>query len=111
MNIPEIQKRLREFAAERDWEQFHTPKNLVMALTGEVGELAELFQWLPGENCYELDIAKAREELADILIYVFMIADKLGINLDAAVTLKIFDNSQKYPVSKSKGNATKYNQK
>ena len=86
MNIEEIQARLAEFAKERDWEQFHSPKNLSMALAGEVGELLEIFQWLTEEQSQqsslsEDQLAAATEELADVLIYALRLADKLDINL------------------------------
>ncbi len=82
MNIEEIQARLAEFAKERDWEQFHSPKNLSMALAGEVGELLEIFQWLTEERSQrsaltDKQLAAATEELADILIYALRLADRL----------------------------------
>jgi len=114
MDIEALQIKLKKFASDRDWEQFHTPKNLVMALTGEAGELSEIFQWLTDEQASTLDsksLASTSEELADILIYLIRIADVLGINLSDAVDKKLTINSEKYPVVLSKGNATKYNQR
>jgi len=104
---------LRQFARERDWEQFHTPKNLVMALAGEVGELTELFQWLTPDQSLnimqELPKAEAvRDELADIFSYCLRLADILGVDLEAAFTAKLAKNAGKYPVHLAKGNAAKY---
>ena len=116
MDIKEIQNRLAKFADERDWEQFHNPKNLAMALSGEVGELSEIFQWLSEEqskkeNISDEDLAKAREEVADILLYIFRLSDKLDIDLEQAVLDKLKINEGKYPIELSKGNATKYNRR
>jgi dCTP diphosphatase len=115
VNISDLQEKLRDFAAEREWEQFHTPKNLVMALGGEVGELTEIFQWLtPEESCAVLATPEAasrvREELADVFGYVLRLADVLGVDLADALGAKIAVNQRKYPVERSRGNATKYTQ-
>ena len=85
MDINKIKSDLRKFAEERDWEQFHSPKNLAMALSGEVGELSEIFQWLTEdqsdkENISDEDLAKVREEVADILLYIIRLSDKLDID-------------------------------
>jgi NTP pyrophosphatase (non-canonical NTP hydrolase) len=105
---------LRQFAKERDWEQFHSPKNLVMALSGEVGELTEHFQWLTEEASFlNNDIetkSSVAEELADILLYLLRLSDKLDIDLMEAAKQKIKLNAEKYPVKLSKGNHLKYNQ-
>jgi NTP pyrophosphatase (non-canonical NTP hydrolase) len=106
---------LRTFAAERDWEQFHTPKNLIMALMGEVGELAELFQWLSPEQVASAIhepqfVEKVRDEIADVVAYIFRLADVLGIDLSQATRAKIDKNAQKYPVEKAKGHARKYSE-
>jgi len=116
MDIDKIKSDLRKFAQERDWEQFHSPKNLVMALSGEVGELSEIFQWLTEdqsnkENISDEDLAKVREEVADILLYIIRLSDKLDIDLEQAVLDKLKINKDKYPVELSKGNATKYNRR
>ena len=116
MNIKKIKNNLRSFAKDRDWDQFHSPKNLVMALSGEVGELVEIYQWLNEkqsmlENLSSESQTKTREELADIFIYLIRIADKLDINLEQAVEDKIKINEKNYPVKLSKGNSTKYNQR
>src|SRR5262249_47109083 len=102
--------RLRQFAAERDWDQFHSPKNLAMALAGEVGELLEIFQWLTEEQSRRLlpeQLAEVRKELADVLIYVVRLADVLQIPLVAAAEEKIAINEAKYPIAESRGSARK----
>jgi len=104
-------KKLRKFAKERDWEQFHSPKNLSMALSVEVAEVVEHFQWLTEEQSKNLpnDKLEAVEtELADTFIYLIRLADKLGIDLLAAAQSKIEVNERKYPAGKAKGNAKKY---
>ena len=116
MNIDKIKNELRKFAKEREWEQFHSPKNLAMALSGEVGELSEIFQWLTEEQSYkenisDEDLEKVREEVADILLYIIRLSDKLDIDLEQAVLDKLEINKEKYPVELSKGNATKYNRR
>lgn len=106
-----LKERLREFAKERDWDQFHSPKNLSMALIAEAAELIEHFQWLTQAQSSNLPDDKLKEveqELADILIYLVRIADKLGIDLVAAAESKIAVNEQKYPVDKARGSAAKY---
>jgi len=102
---------LRDFAKERDWDQYHTPKNLSMALIAEAAELVEHFQWVNGEQSHLLDDKtrlSVEEELADILIYLVRISDKLGIDLYTAVKRKIGINEMKYPADKVRGSAKKY---
>ena len=115
MDIKEIQDKLAKFAEERDWDQFHSPKNLVMALTSEVGELNELFQWLTEEQSSMKDdigkIEEIKKEIADIFIYLLRLADKLDIDIEEAVREKIEINAKKYPIDLAKGNATKYNRR
>jgi len=111
MNIKEIQDKLARFAEERDWNQFHSPKNLVMALTSEVGELNELFQWLTEEQSNNVDNDAVRQEIADIIIYLLRLSDKLDIDIEEAVKEKIEINAKKYPVDLAKGNATKYSKR
>jgi len=110
-SIEILRDRLREFAKERDWDQFHTPKNLSMALIAEAAELIEHFQWVDGDSSHLLE-EKVRpmveEEIADILIYLVRIADKLEIDLYSAVERKIAINSRKYPADKVRGSARKY---
>ena len=109
----ELQAELRAFVRARDWEKFHTPKNLVMALTGEVGELTELFQWLtPAASRSAMgkrDLGdKIRDELADVAVYCLRLADVLGIDLAEAIRRKLAKNAAKYPVALSRGHARKY---
>ncbi len=101
--LHDLRQRTRAFAAERDWEQFHTPKNLAMALSVEVAELAEHFQWLPTGRPHELAEGQPeaiRQELADVLLYLVQIADKLDVDLHAAALDKIQLNALKYPAPK-----------
>lgn len=106
-----LQHQLRTFAGERDWNQFHTPKNLAMALNVEAAELLELFQWLTPDQSRELGDAlphdAVADELADVLIYLVRLADVLDIDLDAAVRTKIARNAVKYPVEQVRGSAQK----
>ncbi|GBE36952.1 hypothetical protein BMS3Bbin07_01107 [bacterium BMS3Bbin07] len=116
MDIKEIQKRLGDFAEERNWEQFHSPKNLTMALCAEAAELLELFQWLTEEQSRtivdsESDMARVREEVADVFIYLARLADKLGIDIEREVFKKMALNEKKYPVELSRDKATKYNRR
>jgi dCTP diphosphatase len=98
-----LQARIREFARERDWEQFHTPKNLAMALSGEVGELLEIFQWLtPEQSEAVMQGSRAddvEDELADVLIYLFRLSDVLGVDLETAAGAKLTRNEQRFPVA------------
>ncbi len=106
-----LRERLRQFAREREWDRFHSPKNLSMALIAEAAELVEHFQWLTEEESSALPDRTLREvetELADILIYLIRLADKLGVDLAAAAHRKIAVNETKYPAAKAKGNAAKY---
>lgn len=103
--------KLRTFAEERDWEQFHSPKNLSMALAVEAAELLEHFQWLTEEESLRLPaerLEKVREELADVFIYLMRIADRLGVDLVEAAREKVAKNAVKYPVAKSRGHKKKY---
>jgi len=114
LDITELQRRLRDFVGERDWDQFHSPKNLSMALSAEVGELLELFQWLTEDESLQLgeeDRACVAAELADIQIYLLRLADVLDIPLPEAVDRKMKENAEKYPIDLSKGNATKYSRR
>ncbi|MHB8345833.1 MAG: nucleotide pyrophosphohydrolase [Acidiferrobacterales bacterium] len=103
-------QRLREFARERDWEQFHSPKNLSMALIVEAAELVEHFQWLTEQQSLQLStdkLAAVEQELADIFIYLIRISDRLGVNLIEAAWSKIRINERKYPAEKVRGKADK----
>jgi len=113
MNIDDLAARLRAFARERDWEQFHAPKNLAMALAVEAAELMEHFQWLSERQSGELSPDVKRQvgaELADVFIYTVRLADRLGVELGPEVEAKIRANAAKYPVEKSRGSAKKYSE-
>ena len=112
MNQGELVEALRTFAEERDWGQFHTPKNLVMALTGEAGELAEIFQWLTPEESAAVmrdgpTAERVRDELADVYGYLLRLADVIGVSLDDALTHKMEKNAARYTVDAARGNARK----
>ena len=106
-----LRDRLRVFAAERDWDQFHSPKNLSAALSVEASELLEHFQWLKEDESFALSPekrAKVAEEIADVLLYLIRIADKLDIDVLDATLSKIEANAKKYPVEKARGSMRKY---
>jgi NTP pyrophosphatase (non-canonical NTP hydrolase) len=110
-SLRRIQTELREFVAERDWDQFHNPKNLVMALAGECGELMEHFQWLTPEQAQSLSADERAEvamEIADVFLFLLRLADRLEVDLLGSAARKLALNRQKYPVDKAKGRATKY---
>jgi NTP pyrophosphatase (non-canonical NTP hydrolase) len=109
--MEELIRQLREFARERDWEQFHSPKNLAMALSVEVAEIVEIFQWLTQEESKNLrpdKLKKMKEEIGDVMIFLTNLADKLGIDPLKAAKEKIQINQKKYPASVVKGKANKY---
>jgi len=111
--LEQLKQRLRAFVAERDWQQYHSPKNLSMALIAEAAELVEHFQWLTEEQSASLPTEKLAEvelELADIQIYLVELADKLQLDLKSAVDKKLALNAQKYPADKVRGSAKKYNE-
>jgi len=111
--LDKIKCRLRRFADERDWDQFHSPKNLAMALIVEAAELVEHFQWLTEKQSQKLPadkLAEVEQEIADIQIYLIRLADKLGIDMEKAVNAKIKLNEKKYPADKVRGNAKKYDE-
>ena len=106
---------LRSFAAERDWDQFHTPKNLATSISVEAAELLELFQWSRGQKGWDEVAdpsirAKIEEELADILLYLIRFADKAGIDLEAIAERKIASNEKKYPPERFRGSDRKYDE-
>jgi NTP pyrophosphatase (non-canonical NTP hydrolase) len=109
--LDELREQLRQFARERDWDQFHSPKNLAMALAVEAAELLENFQWLTEEQSRELD-PEAREavrrEIADVLLYLIRLGDRLGIDPVDAAKRKLVENARKYPVEKARGSRKKY---
>ena len=109
-DLEELAAYLRQFSTDRDWEQFHTPKNLAMALSGEAGELTEIFQWLTPQQSGSLDpdtLRQASDELADVLIYLVRLADVLEIDLGTAVRDKMAANELRYTVESSRGSAAK----
>lgn len=111
MTLEELTVALREFAAERDWQQFHTPKNLAMAVAAEAGELLAQMQWLTAQESASLTPDRLREvsaEMADVLIYLAQLADVLGVDLLAAAQEKLAANAQRYSVQRARGNATKW---
>jgi NTP pyrophosphatase (non-canonical NTP hydrolase) len=106
-----LRDELRAFVAARDWDQFHAPKNLAMALMVEAAELAEHFQWLTGEESARLGgqaKAEVADELADVLVYLVRLADKLGVDLAVAAHRKMAKNRRKYPAARVRGSARKY---
>ncbi|MET7832560.1 nucleotide pyrophosphohydrolase [Micromonospora sediminicola] len=110
--MDDLTGQVREFAEERDWQQFHTPKNLVMALAGEVGELVAEFQWLTPEQANAVmgdpeAGARVRAEVGDVMIYLTRLADVLGIDLREAAVTKLAEVAIRYPVDEVRGSATK----
>ena len=111
--MEDLIKNIRQFNKERDWEQFHSPKNLAMSLAIETAEVMEFFQWLTQEESSNLPTDKKKEiseELADVIIYLVNLSDKLNIDLLKAARMKIEKNRKKYPVTKAKGNYKKYSE-
>jgi len=109
--MKELIIKIRNFAQQRDWDQFHSPKNLAMALSVEVAEIVEHFQWLTQAESKNVDAAKLaaiKEEIADVMIYLTQLADRLGIDPVQAAEEKMRINEKKYPVDKVKGIAAKY---
>ncbi len=112
-NINELIARLNNFAEERDWNQFHSPKNLSMALAVEAAELLEQFQWLTEAQSEALDkdkLNQVEEELADVFLYLLRLSDVLGIDLLVAANNKLKKNGEKYPASQVRGSSKKYNE-
>lgn len=111
--LESLRDELRRFAAERDWDQFHSPKNLASALTVEAAELLEHFQWLTEQQSGKLSPgarAAVAQELADVFLYLLQLADKLDVDLVQAAHDKLALNARKYPVERSRGHSRKYNQ-
>ena len=110
-DLQELQDYLRTFSSDRDWQQFQSPKNLVMALSVEVAELMEHFQWLTEEESRQLSPEQQQavaDEIADVQMYLVRLADELGVDILAATAAKRLNNEKKYPVEKVKGSAKKY---
>ena len=113
VDVSGLQEAIALFARERDWDQFHSPKNLAMALTGEVGELVELFQWLSEDASHRVahepaTARRVRDEIADVLVYLVRLAAVLDVDLDEAVRSKLAANALKYPADRARGNAKKH---
>ena len=111
--MKELAQTLKDFAEVRDWDQYHSPKNLAMALSVEVSEIVEHFQWLTEEESFNLPpnkLDELKEEIGDVMIYLVRLSDKLGIDPLKAAKEKIHVNERKYPIEKAKGSAKKYNE-
>ena len=111
IDIDALIREIRKFAEDRDWEQFHSPKNLSMALAVEAAEIMELFQWLTEEQSRRPDkrtLKKIEKEIGDVQIYLLRLADQLGLSTLEAARSKLKENKKKYPVNKARGNAKKY---
>lgn len=106
-DIEKLIQEIRDFRDARDWEQFHNSKDLALALSVEASELLELFLWKGNEDA---DLDKLKKELADVLMYAFLLADKHQLDISKIIAEKIQLNNEKYPVDKAKGNAKKYNE-
>jgi dCTP diphosphatase len=112
VDFEQLRHQVAAFAQDRDWDQFHSIRNLILAMVGEVGEVAEVVQWVSDDKIEELLNSGGRErlaqELADVLIYLVRVADKSGVDLAKAVSDKLAENDAKYPKDKARGNAKKY---
>ena len=114
MDMQKIKNRIEKFSRDRDWDQFHNPKNLAMALSVETAELVEIFQWLTQEQCNELPETKKehlKEEMADIMVYLLRISYAYGIDLEEAIHEKMDKNEKKYPLFDDEGKAIPYGKK
>ncbi len=112
-DLEQIRLAVRRFTAEREWEPFHSPKNLAMALAGEAGELVSLFQWLSEPESRRMPperLADAADEIADVQMYLVALADQLGIDIADAVSAKMLKNARKYPADQFRGSARKYDE-
>jgi dCTP diphosphatase len=110
-DLAALRDALRQFASDRDWDQFHSPKNLAAALSVEAAELLEQFQWMSEEHSRALgpdELEAVRQELADVLLYLIRLADKVDVDLVAAAHAKLELNARKYPVDKARGSSRKY---
>lgn len=112
-DLKQLKEDLEQFNKDRDWEQFHSPKNIAMALSVEASEIVELFQWMSEEECYELDgkkFQRLKDEIGDVFLYLQLLASKYDIDLIEAAKAKLKRNEEKYPVERSRGTAKKYNE-
>lgn len=107
-DIKQLTEAVLKFRDERDWQQFHNPKDLALSLSLEASELLENFQWKTSEEAIQKNFDNMREELADIFIYTLLFANEVGIDLKEAVEQKLEKNNQKYPVEKARGSSAKY---
>ncbi|ROM76670.1 nucleotide pyrophosphohydrolase [Pseudomonas brassicacearum] len=115
IDVENLAASLQRFADDRDWQQFHSPKNLLLALTGEVGELCEVFQWMSEADSvaaakHPATAQAVKDEIADVLMYLVRLSSVLGVDLNEAVANKLALNGQKYPVDKAKSTSKKYDQ-
>eukprot|EP00941_MAST-03F_sp_MAST-3F-sp1_P005309 g5309.t1 len=117
LSLEDLRSKLSTFANERDWNQFHSPRNVLLAMVGEVGELSELFQWRGDDGCKpglpdwsEKEKTHLGEELSDVLLYLLRLSDRCGIDLGKAVLRKLQKNAEKYPAERVKGKSKKYNE-
>lgn len=108
--LKQLQRRIIEFRDERNWKQFHNPKDLAISLSIEAGELLENFQWKSSEEAIESRLENIKDELADIVIYAFLLSDALEVDLEQIISNKIKKNEEKYPIEKSFGSKKKYNE-
>ena len=108
--MKELMNRISQFRDERDWRKFHNEKDLAISISLEASELLELFQWKKSEEVVEKSLQEIREELADVFIYSFMMADNLNLDVEEIIKSKLDLNEQKYPVEKSRGSNKKYNE-
>ena len=115
VTLESLRQKLAAFATARDWDQFHSPRNLALALVGEVGELCEIFQWRGDDGCApglpgwtDADKTHLGEEMADVLLYLVRMADRCGVDLGAAAEAKLEKNARKYPADRARGSAAKY---
>ena len=106
--MKDLTDKLVRFRDDRDWSQFHNPKDLSIALSIEANELLELFRWKGSEELNDLDEQKVKDELADVFAYALLIAEHYGFDISEIVSQKIAKNAEKYPIEKAKGSATKY---
>ena len=112
-DIDSLNERIRKFVEERDWEQYHSPKNLAMAMIVEAAELVEIFQWMTEQESYNLEpdqLRRVEEEIADVTVYLMRIADQLNINLYEAIDRKLDLNEKKYPADLVRGKSKKYSE-